>query len=255
MPNYPISTVVLTLCLFPIEWTQGQIADEIIKHYFDTVSNGNIENWKKVKSMYTEEVSFYSQEEADQSTPNLLHPPRPSYTKNYKVPPYKSRIEYYSDSTHSQLESTFLWLPDKRVMLFRQIKPVVTRLKDPDPSYSNPVALSKLLDKSESITCKGVKAFPADGMSCYDIEVHTQDQKIIDYYFNTHTYLLEYHKIFNSSDSLNYVRYYNYRDIGNGLLLYMDHYAMRHGRIFNSNSIKKIEVNCPIDPEKFEYDE
>lgn len=255
MPNYQISTIALILCLFSVEWAQGQTADEIIKHYFDTVSNGNIGNWKNIKSMYTEAVSFYSQEEADQSIPNLLHPPRPSYTTSYKVPPYKSRIESYSDSAHSQLESTFLWLPDKVIMWFKEMKPVVRPLKERTPSYSNPLALSNLLEKSESMTYKGVKAFPADGISCYDIEVHTQDQKVIDYYFNTHTYLLEYHKIHNSSDSLNYVRYYNYRDIGNGLLLYMDYYTMRRGRIFNSNSIKKIEINCPIDPEKFEYDE
>lgn len=255
MPIYSTSRILLTLCLFSVEWVQGQTAYDIIKHYFDTVSNGNIENWKTIKSMYMEAVSFYNQEEVDQSLPNLLHPTRPSYTATYKIPPYKSRVESYSDSTHSQLESTFLWLPDKLIMWFRDMRPVISPLKDRIPSYSNPLALSNLLEKSKSITYKGIKEFPADRMSCYDVEVHTDDKKVTDYYFNTRTYLLEYHKIFNSSDSLNYVRYLNYKDIGGGLLLYMDYYAMKHGRIFNSNSIKKIEINCPIDPGKFEYDQ
>lgn len=230
---------------------QAQNANDIIQHYFDTVSNGDIKNWEKIRSVYIEAVSFYSQEEFDQSVPNFMNPARPSYVKEYRLHPYKLRRESYEDSTYRNLKSTMLWLHNKLIMRFGDMVPIIKPLKEPNAGDFDPVYLSKLLRKSKSIKYNGVKEFVTDSLSCYDIEIQTKDFAI-NYYFNTSSYLLEYYKVFNSSDSLNYARFYDYKNI-DGLLFNMGTYGMKNGRIFHSVKIKRIQINCPIDPKKFEY--
>ena len=73
--------LVITLVLLPA-LLKGQDAREIIKHYLDTGSNGNIENWNQIRSLYTEGESYYSQNDFEQKV-NLVKPDHPSYQRSY----------------------------------------------------------------------------------------------------------------------------------------------------------------------------
>jgi hypothetical protein len=93
------------------------------------------------------------------------------------------------------------------------------------------------------------RPFESDGISCFDIEVKSKDTHL-NLYFNSTTYLLEYYKVFNTSESSNYTKFYNYKNI-DGFVIEMSTQAMRNGRIFHSYQLKKIHLNHPIDPDIF----
>ena len=229
---------------------QGQNTDDIIRYYFETVSNGDLDDWHKIKSVYIEGVSFYNEQaSAEPSMLNHMESIRPSYQKLYREWPDKLRIELYSDSTYNQFLSSNLWLHDKLITQFGNMEPIMKPLEMPNSWDFDPVYLSKLLDRSKSIEYKGTKHFEIDGIVCFDILVKTKELTV-DYYFNRETYLLEYYKILNKSDSTNYVKLFDYKEI-NGLLFNMATYAMSNGRILHSYTISRIEINRPIEPGKF----
>lgn len=243
--------VFVTACLLAPAVAQAQTATDIIQNYFDTVSNGDFNNWTKIKSAYIESVSYYNDDEFQSPIPSFLNKGKPVYVREYREYPYKTRRESYSDSLYTIPTSTMLWLKDKLVMSFAQMDPVVKPLREPNQNTFTPIFLSNLLRDSESISYEGVKKFPQDGISCHDIEVVTHTDTI-NYYFNTETYLLEYYKIFNETDTLNYARLANYQKI-DGLLFHTEVYGMKNGRIFHSEKIKKIQLNAPMSPDKFRY--
>lgn len=242
---------VLALVL-PVPVCNAQDALEIIERYIDTVSNGDINNWKKIKSIFRESQGSFSQQEFDGAIPNLS--PQTRYIKTYKVfSPDKEKIELYSDSTYHEFLSG---LPDQMILEFnnmpRIIKPVDRQKRR--ASYFKPVEISELARENRSITCTGITEFPIDGISCFEIVVETTDKRI-GLYFNTQSYLLEYTRISGETESFSdssYVRYTDYRNI-DGLLFYMAYYATRNGRIFHSSKTKSIHVNYPIDRKKFQF--
>ena len=90
----------------------GQTAQEIIARYLDTVSNGNIENWNQIKSLYTENEVYYSQQNFEQKI-DLLKEEKGNYHKQHIVFPFKQKIEIYDDSIANKPLSTFYFLKDK----------------------------------------------------------------------------------------------------------------------------------------------
>jgi hypothetical protein len=84
------------------------------------------------------------------------------------------------------------------------------------------------------------------------VDLVTKDQTT-DLFFNTETYLLEYMKILNPSDSNNYTRYYDYKLI-NGFLIDTSSYGTRNGVITTAMKMTKIFLNIPIDKRAFEPD-
>ena len=74
----------------------AQTAKEIVNRYLDTVSNGKIENWDKIKSIYSENESFYSQQNLEQKI-DLLKKENANFTKVFIVFPYNHKHELYAD--------------------------------------------------------------------------------------------------------------------------------------------------------------
>jgi len=240
-----LARIYLAFSIFVPTTLAGQNPTDIIQKYFEIVSNGNVSNWDTIKSVYIEGTTFYQDVK---SQPNFLNPPKPSYQKLYREWPDKLRIELYDDSTFTNIKSVNLWLPGKFIQEFRSMQPITKPWKD-NPWDFNPVYISKLLKKSKSIQFNGIKKFEADNISCFDIEVQTNDLTI-DLYFNTSSYLLDYWKVFNSSDPSNYAKFYDYRSIG-GFLFDMATFGTHNGIMFFSYKINTILINPAIDKEKF----
>jgi len=245
------SLMVAFLLVSSIAYSQD--AREIMNRYLDTVSNGNIENWNKIKSMYTESESYYSQQDFDQKV-NFYKTDKPSFHKHYTFPPYGSRNELYSDSTFSELQSTFYFLKDKTIIILGKSPPIINKNARKPSEFSSihtPVFISNLVNKSSAIEMMGIKEFPLDGTWCYQIKVTTKGRNYY-FYINTETYLMDYWTVNQEEDLNSLVKYYNYKRIGD-FLMPMSYSAMRNGFVYNWTNHRKIELNPEIDPDIFIY--
>lgn len=63
-------TLILLLSIPMSVW--GQEANEIIVKYFNEVSNGNVANWSKIKSVYIESIASYSQQDFEKNLRILI---------------------------------------------------------------------------------------------------------------------------------------------------------------------------------------
>ena len=242
---------------------KGQTAEEIINRYLDTVSNGNIENWYRIKTMYTENESYYSQNAFDQKV-DFVTRDKPTFNKTYfaypnnhrKVERYNMKIESYKDSTFSMPSGTSYFLTDKMVLLIGNLPPVVKPPFEPDEFFSphTPVYVWKLMNKSKSVELLAVKEFAMEENECYEIQIEVKEKRYF-LYINKKTLLLE---IFNASgtytDPSSLGRFSNYRDV-EGFLIPMTTRSAKNGITFFSDHIKKIKLNVDIDPSVFEYKE
>lgn len=146
----------------------GQTARDIINRYLDTVSNGNVENWYKIKSIYTESESHYSQEAFDQKL-NFTNSDKPSFNKTYLAYPnnyriverYNMKIESYKDSAFTIPSSVSYFLTDKTVLLMANLPPIVKDPFEPDDYFSphTPVFIRNIMNKSKSVELIGTKQF------------------------------------------------------------------------------------------------
>jgi len=186
-----MKSLLIVFIVFPIS-LYGQNAREIINHYLDTVSNGNIDNWNKIKSTYIESEVYYSQQDLEQKV-NLLKADKASFHKSYRVPPYNQRIDIYEDSVFTKHQSTFYFLKNRTIILLGGVPPII---KEPAPrdefaSDHLPQQIWKLLNKSKSIELLGTKEFSIEGLLCYEIKITTKGRNYY-LYINTKTFLLEY---------------------------------------------------------------
>src|SRR5687767_14751689 len=139
----------------------AQSAEEIVNRYLDTVSNGNIENWNKIKSIYIENESYSSQQDFEKQI-NFLKIEKPNFNRLFGARRYGSRIESYDDSTYTNLKSTFYFLKDKTVVSLPHIAPMITKNSGKDSEFfseQTPVYIRNLLEKSSSAELLGIKEF------------------------------------------------------------------------------------------------
>jgi hypothetical protein len=229
----------------------GQNAREIINHYLDTVSNGNVENWSKIKSTYIESESLYSQNSFDQ-TVSLVSPDKPSFQKIYTLWPQR-RIDSYSDSTFNNLVSSIYFLKNKTIIVMGNL-PAMVKPASPQGEYDTefiPLTIWKLLNKSKSVELIGLKEFPIDGITCYEITITIQERSY-SLYINKDTFLLEYWNGREDNDTSILTKYYNYKKVGD-FLIPMSDCLMRKGIIYFWANKKKIEINSHIDSGIFIY--
>lgn len=230
----------------------GQDAREIVNRYLDTVSNGNIDNWNKIKSLYRESEGLYSQQNYEHKI-DFLKKDKPNFTKEFLVFPYNHKHELYEDSVFTKLSSTFNFLEKRTIILMGNMPPVIKHTSPRDESISDhlPIQIWKLMNKSKSVKLLGIKEFPNDGFSCYEIKIHTKGRNYY-LYINTKTFLLEYWNGNEEEDRSFLTKYYNYKKVED-FLMPMSNSAMRNGVVYYWNNIRKIEINADIDLEVFNY--
>lgn len=245
---------LIIFLLFALPFAHAQKAEEIVNRYLDTVSNGNIENWNKIKSIYIENESYSGQPEFEKQI-NFLKIQKPNFNRLFGARRYGSRVESYDDSSYTNLKSTFYFLKDKTVVSVPHIAPMITKNNRKNSEFfseQTPVYIRNLLQKSSATELLGIKKFENGSVSCYQVKIRTAER---DYYlyFNTETYLLEYWNVSHMDQSF-LTRFYNYKKIGD-FLMPMSTSAMRDGIVYQWNDTRKIELNPEIDPKLFIYSE
>ncbi|MEX2232237.1 MAG: hypothetical protein WD824_08760 [Cyclobacteriaceae bacterium] len=246
----------LIVCLlFLSSSVYSQNAREIIHRYLDTVSNGDIDNWNKIKSIYIENESYSSQQDFEKQI-NFLKIEKPNFNKLFGARRYGSRIESYDDSTFSNLKSTFYFLKDRTVISLPDIAPMITKNSSKRSEFFSehtPVYIRNLLEKSRATILLGIKEFRGEGIPRYQIKITTRGRNYY-LYINTETYLLEYWNVSHEEDESFLTRFYNYKKVGD-FLMPMSTSAMRDGIVYQWNDTRKIELNPEIDPRLFIYNE
>lgn len=230
----------------------GQNAREIIAHYLDTVSNGRVENWNKIESIYTESEVYYSQKDFNGDV-DLLHRDKPSFHKRFTVLPYNQKEELYADSSFLKLTSTFYYLKDKTVIVLDNMPPMIKEptIRDEFHSVHLPVQIAKLLQKSRSVELLRIKEFPLEGFLCYEIRMTTKGRRYI-LYINTETFLLEYWNGREDEDLSILTRFSSYKKIEN-FLIPMSEKLVKNGAAYFWSDTKKYLINPEIDIELFDY--
>jgi hypothetical protein len=232
----------------------AQDARTILQQYIDTVSGGDVRNWEKIKSMYSEGQSYYSQQDFEQKL-NMATPDKPSYYKTYLVLPDNHKIEYFDDTTSTRPNSTFYFLEKRSILLIGNIPPIIKPAPEKDRFFSPhmPVYISNLMENSKSVELLGIKDFVTDGFSCYEIVMITKGRKYY-LYINTQTLLLEYGCFGENEDRTTLGRYAEYKRFGELLMPMFDGIA-RNNILYYWNWKSKLKINEPIDPAIFEYKE
>jgi hypothetical protein len=245
---------LLTICLLVLSLSAyAQNARDIVNRYLDTVSNGDVENWKKIKSIYIENENYRRHIGFDHKV-NLLQIEKPNFNKYFGVEPHRSRIESYDDSTFTNLKSTFYFLKDKTVIISGHTPPVIRkngRKRGEFFSEHTPVYIRNLLDKSSAAELLGTKEFQADAIVCFHIKITTRGRNY-HLYINTQTFLLEYWNVSLLNDPSALTKFYNYKKIGE-FLMPMSTSSMKNGIALNWNNTRKIKLNPEIDPDIFNY--
>jgi hypothetical protein len=245
------------LCIFFVSlsyWLPAQNAREIVQQYIDTVSGGDVRNWDKIKSMYSEGQSYYSQQDFNQEL-NMARPVKPSYYKTYLSLPDNHKIESFDDSALTIPISTSYFLRERLILLIGNIPPIIKPAPEKDRFFSHhlPVYISNLMAGSKSIELLGIKDFVTDGLSCYEIMMITKGRKYY-LYINTETLLLEFCCLREDGDRDILGRYAEYKRFGELLIPMFDGIA-RNNILYYWNRKSKLKINEPIDPSIFEYKE
>jgi hypothetical protein len=234
---------------------KAQDPKEIIRKYIDTVSNGNIDNWKKITTVYTESIGAYSQDNFTDAKPEL-DVMRPDFSKTYVSIPYQQKIEIYDDSTCALLLSKFYFLKDKTVIFIGNLPPI-EKPGNKSPHQFLAVRISDLLKKSKSVILLGTKVFETDSIACFEIEMKTKEETE-RLYINTQTYLLEYTSKLRDGGYPVMARYAGYKKFGELLFPTKEVNTRKdlstHKDVpFYWMHILKMDLNKEIDPKEFTY--
>jgi len=239
--------------VFFISTSSAQSAKDIVNRYLDTVSNGDIDNWNKIKSIYSESEGSYSHQHYEQKI-DFLKTDNINFTKIFTLFPYNHKHELYADSAFTKLLSTFYFLESRTIVLISNMPPVI---KPASPSRDEffsdhlPVQIWKLMNKSKSVELIAIKEFPLDQVTCYEIKINTKGRNYYAY-INTETFLLQYWNGNEEEDRSFLTKYYNYKKVGD-FLMPMSHSGTRNGIVYFWNNTRKIEINADINPEIFSY--
>jgi len=226
----------------------AQSVDSILNRYNAKVSNGDIENWQKIKTAIIISEGGYSQSGYD-NTPDF-NPKISRISKHYWEWPDKSLLELYEDSV---VVSRYYTIRGKHIFFLGNMPPV-----DPSPpdaeNYGfgfDPMFIEFIRKKSKTITWRGIKNF--DTGDCHAIEFKTKSKTWI-VYFNVDTFLVDYFGGDSPDESLMLTRVEDYQPVDN-FLIAMKHTSMRNGNIFTWQLYREIKLNASIDPKIFEYNQ
>lgn len=238
---------LLLTCAICIPLTlSGQDAKYILQQYFDTVSNGDVRNWEKIKSVYRESSSSYSQEAFEQKNPNFASN-KATIQKMYRVWPDKSRVDLYEDSI---LVSSFYHVKKDHFFVMGNMLPMPMSSGPYEPYFEfEPIIIKHVLDKTKSIKLIGIREL--DGLKCYVIRADTKDL-IWHLYFNVTTFLLEYWNNSLDGDTSSLTKVFNYKKFDE-YLIPTSEIKTRNGVAFFYSNVIDLKLNIEIDSQKFDY--
>jgi hypothetical protein len=232
------------LIYFPLTSSSAQGAGEIIDHYLDTISGGDYNNWRNVKTAYIESTSFFIVEKTDLSKAI----PKPSIHKIYREWPDKSSSELLRDSVVLTRE---LHVKNEHYLIVGNQKPQKQEVVSDEPYFEfEHTILKKNVDRCTSMTILETKTI--DDNTYLRIEVVTKN-RIWNYYFNTKNHLLEYwsNRPVDGQDRGILTKISDYKNIDGFLVPMSETKTNANGRIFFSSNIRRIRFNVAIPPEKF----
>lgn len=235
--------------LFSVAMSHGtrvfaQTADEILDHYFAAVSNGDVDNWSKIKSAYIESESSYFELKPGEISTNSAGPKK-KIEKRYRQWPDKSMSELYEDSV---LVSTTYHVGNNHFMVMNHRAPIPIDTRPYEPYFEfDPILIQHTVEKSTSIRLRGIKKI--DSLHCYDIQVVTP-ALVWHFYFNTTTFLLEFWNNSVNGDTSNFTKVYDYKKV-NDLLIPTAEAKFKNGIMFYSAKVTQLILNAPINPKKF----
>ena len=232
---------------------RAQDPRQIINRYLDKVSNGNVDNWYRIKSTYSESEVYYSHQTYQQKA-SLFTADKPSFNKTYRRLPHDSKVELYDDSTYTNLTSRFYYRKDKIIILLGTMPAMIKQRSTKEEFLRDllPLHLSGLIGKkSVAMQVIRVREFPVDGFSCYEISMKTRE-RTYTLFINTDTFLLEYWNDREDGDLSILIKLYDYKDI-EGLLIPMSESSSVNGQTYYWSHIRMYVINPDLDPEVFEY--
>lgn len=223
----------------------------IVRHYFDTVSGGDIRNWNKVRTAYIESISAYSNQNFTSKSNNYSEQEVTLY-KTYRNWPRKSRIDGYRDSV---IYTIRYHVGSKNVFSIGNLPPVEVSADVYDPYFEfETIMVKNIFDKRKHISMEGIEEI--DGVRCYGVMIITKNL-VCYFYFNEKTFLLEYWGNTVDGKLQSLTRLSDYRKFGDLLIPMLDVKSTNFENFkdgeFSWNKRTRIELNGSIDPKVFEY--
>jgi len=239
--------LVTSICLLVHSPLLGQNALDVLNHYLDTVSRGDVSKWDKIKTVCISSVGYFSTEDFKQGA-YAANYNKISYFKSYKVFPDKEKQEFFSDSLYSHSTDNFYFFKDKRVIVLENMPPVQIE-GNPLSIDFFPTIIKNQMKHSKKITYNGIKNILGFEDPLHEIDIETKEKENIRYLINPNTFLLEgiFSPITNTYTVLS-----NYKLI-DGYFIPTHIAVMNDGVIYSWENYKKIIFNQPIDMAKFNY--
>jgi hypothetical protein len=222
----------------------GQV--DVLQRYLDTVSNGDVATWSKIRSLRATSVSFFSKNAFQNGHEDFNSDPL-GYTILYKVWPGKEKEETYSDSLYHHLTGEFFFIENMRTILLRNVPPVYSKADKSRAFDFYPVKIHRYMEESRAIRNFGLTFLEGKQVECYDIEIETKKEKH-RFLFNSKTFLLEA-VYFPERKTYWYISEYRIFD---GYLIPTYILGVKDGIVYEWTKYKSFDINFEIDPSKFE---
>ena len=238
--------IFIIICLFFLIHRESfsQTGREILERYLDTVSNGDVNKWNKIKTMYATSIGYYSSGDFEHNF-NLTLSKNLDYKKIFKVWPDHQKEEIYKDSLYNDTPSKFYFLKNKHVIIIGMMSPVETPVIKSVWFDFFPVKIKDYIDKSKTISFVGIKEIPGK-LACYEVNIVTKEE-MHQLFFNTKTFLLE-GIYFPDKDIYWIISDYKYFD---GYLIPTYVASVKDGVIYTWEKFKTFVLNATIDLTKF----
>ncbi|MEI9919700.1 MAG: hypothetical protein WDO14_12990 [Bacteroidota bacterium] len=240
----PIIILWIALTLFS-NVLFAQSANDVLENYFKVVSNGDINNWDKIKTAYLETSDTFVQP-GNQNVPSLLSQ-KGSRQKMYRVWPDMSMTEVFDDTVVS---ASYYHVKGKHFLIFKQNPPIPLPTGPYEPYFEfEPVMVYHALKKNKQVENLGLKNIGT--CECFDIKIVTKNL-IWHFYINPDNSLLEYWSNSTDGEETTITRVFNYAKIDN-YLIPLSESKSRDGHDFFWSKRNVVKLNIPIDPNKFVY--
>ena len=219
--------------------------EDILRKCIDTLSNNDITNWNKIKSLKATSVSFYSANGYQTGIEDFGDPL--IYTILYKRWPDKQKEELYSDSLHTNLTSEFFFIGNTRTIFMGNLPPIKVETDKTRAFDFYPVKIHNYILESKAIRSYGLTILPGKQTECYDIEIETKKEKH-RFLINSKTFLLE--AIFFPEMKIYW--YISEYQIFDGYLIPTYILGVKDGVVYEWKKYKSFEFNTNIEQSKFE---